>query len=171
MALPETISARVWKLGDDVNTDILHPPTFFSLNEVRMKEGIADGMERLSAGLKDHSVKEGWVIVAGVNFGCGSSRETSVRGLRAFGVKGVVATSFARIFQRSLVNLGIPVFVCREIQQWANDGDLIRISLSEGTIRLKDSRTFPFLPMDDHHKKILEAGGLIPYLRREIDEI
>ena len=118
MALPEIISGRVWKLGDHVNTDLLHPPSHFSLDEKRMKEGIAEGIARLGSGVKEGSSDAGWIIVAGKNFGCGSSRETSVRGLASFGVKGVVATSFARIFMRSLINLGIPVFECGEIQGW-----------------------------------------------------
>ncbi len=167
MALPEIISGRVWKLGDHVNTDLLHPPSYFSLDEKRMNEGIVEGMLRLGAGVKGDSSDEGWIIVAGENFGCGSSRETSVRALRNFGVKGVVAVSFARIFMRSLVNHGIPVFESGEIQEGVKDGDLICISLREGWIESPDSRRFPFSAIDPHLKKILEAGGLVFYLRRE----
>jgi 3-isopropylmalate/(R)-2-methylmalate dehydratase small subunit len=90
-----------------------------------------------------------------------------VRGLSTFGVKGVVASSFARIFMRSLVNLGIPVLECREIQRWVKDGELICISLKEGWIELMDSRRFHFSEIDLHFKRILEEGGLIPYLRSE----
>jgi len=171
MGLPKRITGRVWKLGDDINTDILHPSPYFSLNEARVKEGLVEGMERLGTDARKDSSDEGIIIVAGENFGCGSSRETSVRGLRNFGVKGVVAASFARIFFRSLTNLGIPTFECREIQNWAKDGDSIQISLQEGLIDLPNGKRFPFSPIDSHMKKILEAGGLIPYLRREKDEV
>lgn len=171
MGLPEIISGRVWKLGDHVNTDLLHPPSHFSLNEKRMKEGIAEGMVRLGLEVKGDSSDEGWIIVAGENFGCGSSRETSVRGLLAFGVKGVVATSFARIFMRSLINVGIPVFECGEIQECVKDGELIQISLGEGWIESSHQRRFPFSHIDLHLKKILEAGGLISYLQQEKDGI
>jgi len=171
MALPEEIFGRVWRLGDHVNTDVLHPSSYFSLNEGRIKEGLLEGMGRLSVGANIDLFNEGIVIVGGQNFGCGSSRETSVRALHTCGVKGVVATSFARIFFRSLVNLGIPAFLCGEIQNWAKDGDLIHISLKEGTIDLENTRRFRFSPIDPHIKKILEAGGLIPYLRREKDGI
>lgn len=167
MALPEIISGRVWKLGDHVNTDLLHPPSHFTPDEKRMKEGIAEGRTRLGAGVKGDSSEEGWIIVAGENFGCGSSRETSVRGLSAFGVKGVVAVSVARIFMRSLVNFGIPVFECREIEGWVKDGEMIRISLKEGWIECSDSPPFSFSAIDPHLKKILDAGGLVSYLRRE----
>ncbi|MBM4348732.1 MAG: 3-isopropylmalate dehydratase [Deltaproteobacteria bacterium] len=167
MALPEIISGRVWKLGDHVNTDLLHPPSHFTPDEKRMKEGIAEGRTRLGAGVKGDSSEEGWIIVAGENFGCGSSRETSVRGLASFGVKGVVAVYFARIFMRSLVNLGIPVFEAKEIQGCVKDGEMIRISLKEVWIEGPDSKRFPFSPLDPHLRRILEAGGLIGYLRSE----
>lgn len=167
MSLPEIISGRVWKLGDHVNTDLLHPPSHFTPDEKRMKEGIVEGMLRLGAGAKADSWDEGWIIVAGENFGCGSSRETSVRGLSAFGVKGVVAVSFARIFMRSLVNLGIPVFEAKEIQGCVKDGEMIRISLKEGWIESPGSPPFSFSAIDPHLKKILDAGGLVSYLRRE----
>lgn len=162
------ISGRVWKLGDHVNTDVLHPSAYFSLNETRLKEGLMEGMERLGADLEGNSSEDGLIIVAGENFGCGSSRESSVRGLRNFGARGVVAASFARIFMRSLVNLGIPTLECREIQPLVRDGDLIQINLKDGLIELSGGRRVSFSPMDQHIKKILEAGGLIPYLRREL---
>jgi 3-isopropylmalate/(R)-2-methylmalate dehydratase small subunit len=169
MALPQVISGRVWNLGDHVNTDLLHPPSHFSLE--RMKEGIVEGMVRLGSEVKETSSVEGWIIVAGENFGCGSSRETSVRGLSAFGVKGVVASSFARIFMRSLVNIGIPVFESREIQECVKNGESIRISLGERWIENSHQRRFPFSPIDLHLQKILDAGGLISYLQQEKDDL
>ena len=175
MGLPKRITGRVWKLGDHINTDILHPSPYFSLDEARVKEGLVEGMERLGANAKRDSSDEGIVIVAGENFGCGSSRETSVRGLKSFGVRGVVAASFARIFFRSLTNLGLPALECGEIQKRVKDGDSVLLSIEEGCVELADKRRFPFSPIDGHIKKILEAGGLIPYLqgerRGEKDEI
>jgi 3-isopropylmalate/(R)-2-methylmalate dehydratase small subunit len=167
MALSEIISGCVWKLGDHINTDLLHPPSHFTPDEKRLREGIEEGRARLAGEAKGSSSEEGWIIVAGENFGCGSSRETSVRGLLAFGVKGVVASSFARIFMRSLVNIGIPVFECGEIQREVNDGERLRISLKEGWIETQGLKRFHFSEMDFHLKKVLEADGLIPYLRRE----
>ena len=167
MGLQEIISGRVWKLGDHVNTDVLHPSSYFSLDAERVEEGIREGMERLGTALRRQSSEDGLIIVAGENFGCGSSRETSVRGLRNFGVRGVVAASFARIFMRSLVNLGIPTLECREIQPLVRDGEKIRLNLKEGWIELEGGKCISFSPLDLHVKKILEAGGLIPYLRGE----
>jgi 3-isopropylmalate dehydratase small subunit len=167
VTLPEKISGRIWKLGDHVNTDVLHPSFFFSLDEKRVREGLIEGMGRLGANFITQSSHEKLVIVAGKNFGCGSSRETSVRGLHNFGVKAIVAASFARIFFRSLTNLGVPTFECTEIQNRARDGELVHILTTEGFIELSDDRSFPFSPLDPHVKKILEAGGLIPYLQKE----
>ncbi len=167
MGLQEIVSGRVWKLGDHVNTDVLHPSSYFSLDAERVEEGIREGMERLGTALKRQSSEDGLIIVAGENFGCGSSRETSVRGLRHFGVRGVVAASFARIFMRSLVNLGIPTLECREIQPLVRDGEKIHLNFKEGWIELEGGKCISFSPLDLHVKKILEAGGLIPYLRGE----
>ena len=171
MGLQEVITGRVWRLGDHVNTDLLHPPSYFSLDQGRMKEGLQAGMERLGTDLQRRFIDDGLVIVAGENMGCGSSRETSVRALCIAGVKAVVASSFARIFYRNLANLGIPPLECRGIQDWVKDGDLIRISIKDGFIEVDDARRFPISPLDHHIERILECGGLVPYLRRILDEI
>jgi 3-isopropylmalate/(R)-2-methylmalate dehydratase small subunit len=167
MTLPRRISGTVWKVGDHVNTDILHPPAYFSLDKERMKDGLREGMERLNTHLQGNNAKSGLVIVAGENFGCGSSRETSVRSLRICGVRAVIARSFARIFYRSLINLGIPPLECNVIQELVQNGDPLHLSLAHGFIELGGTRQFPFSPLDPHIERILECGGLIPYLRRE----
>ena len=171
MGLQEVITGRVWRLGDHVNTDILHPPSYFSLDGSKVEEGLREGMQRLGADLRGEYAGDGLVIVAGENMGCGSSRETSVRALCIGGVKAVVASSFARIFYRNLANLGIPPLECRGIQDWVKDGDLIRISIKDGFIELDDARRFPISPLDHHIERILECGGLVPYLRRILDEL
>ncbi len=171
MALSDMISGRVWLLGDHVNTDLLHPPSHFTADEKRMREGIEEGRKRLGGEVSRGVSEEEWIIVAGENFGCGSSRETSARGLLAFGVRGVVASSFARIFMRNLVNLGIPTFQCQTILRSVRDGETIRIFVQEGWIETQDLIRFPISPLDLHLKRILMAGGLIPYLRREKDGI
>ena len=165
--LPATIAGTAWKLGDHVNTDILHPPSYFSLDEGKVKEGLREGMERLKRNVHDDHSADGLVIVAGENFGCGSSRETSVRSLRLCGVRAVVARSFARIFYRSLANLGIPPLECRGIQDWVQEGDPIFISLTDGFIEGGTEKRFTFSPLDPHIERILKCGGLIPYLKEE----
>lgn len=160
----KSISGRVWLLGDHVNTDLIHPPSCFSLDETKMKNGLRVGMERLDMRADPD---DDLVIVAGENFGCGSSRETSVRALFAFGVRAIVAKSFARIFYRSLVNRGIAPLVCREIQDKVADGDQIQTFIDKHHIILSNNEHVPFAPFDPHIKKILECGGLISYLKRE----
>jgi 3-isopropylmalate/(R)-2-methylmalate dehydratase small subunit len=171
MDLHRVITGRVWRLGDNINTDLLHPPSYFSLDGRKVEEGLREGMQRLGTHLREDHVGDGLVIVAGENLGCGSSRETSVRALRTSGIKAVVAASFARIFYRSLANLGIPPLECRGVHDWVRDGDLIRISIKDGLIELDNARRFPISPLDRHIEEILACGGLVPYLRRILDEI
>ncbi len=171
MGLQGVITGRVWRLGDHVNTDLLHPPSYFSLDGGRVEQGLREGMRRLGTDLRGEYAGDGLVIVAGENLGCGSSRETSVRALSIGGVKAVVARSFARIFYRSLANLGIPPLECRGIHDWVEDGDLIHISIKDGLIELEGARRFSISPLDRHIEKILECGGLVPYLRRMLDEL
>ncbi|SPD73201.1 3-isopropylmalate dehydratase small subunit 1 [uncultured Desulfobacterium sp.] len=162
------ISGRVWRLGDNINTDLIHPPSCFSLDEDKIKAGIYVGMNRLER--HDNSPFPAWdlIIVAGENFGCGSSRETSVRALFSLGVRAIVAKSFARIFYRSLVNRGIAPIECSSIYSSVSDGDMITVSMSEGHIRLENTTYIQFAPLDPHIKKILECGGLVSYLKREL---
>ena len=169
MDIHENITGRVWRLGDHINTDLLHPPSCFSLDETRMKNGLLVGMDRLDLRLQEDASGQDLVIVAGENFGCGSSRETSVRALSTFGVRAIIAESFARIFYRSLVNRGIIPLVCEKIQDQVKDRDPIRILMDKQHIVLDNSKPIPFEPFDPHIKKILECGGLISYLKIEQD--
>ena len=125
------------------------------------------GMKRLDRAETPGESHDELIIVAGENFGCGSSRETSVRALFAIGVKAIVAQSFARIFYRRLVNRGIMPLVSRELYARISDGDLIRIIPDNQCIVLNDSGQIPFEPFDPHIEKILACGGLIPYLKNE----
>jgi len=165
------ISGRVWLLGDNINTDLIHPPSCFSLDELRMKHGLHVGMERLEMKADLDDARDGLVIVAGENFGCGSSRESSVRSLFAFGIKAILAKSFARIFYRSLVNRGIAPIVCRELHERVKDGDRVRISMDKQRIVLGNSEEIPFDPFDPHINKILAYGGLIAYLKKEQEQM
>ena len=169
MNINKDISGRVWLLGDHVNTDLIHPPSCFSLDEDKMKNGLLVGMERLERKMDQAASPESLVIVAGENYGCGSSRETSVRALFAFGVKAIVAKSFARIFYRSLVNRGIIPIACEELHDKVSDGDLIHIIFDKQSIIPANKNHISFPPLDPHIKKILECGGLIPYLKMEQD--
>lgn len=168
MKILQNIQGRVWRLGDNINTDMIHPSQFFSLDEATLKQGILEGMERLQKGGKPVDKVKDLVIVAGKNFGCGSSRESSVRALFASGVKAIVAASFARIFYRSLVNRGIVPVVCQKTHGQAKNGDRIELRMDETCIVLNASEKIPFDPFDPHIRKILENGGLIPYMEKNL---
>jgi len=167
MDMEHDIVARVWALGDHVNTDMLHPPEYFSLDARRLREGIRQGGLRLGAALPGENTAEGFIIVAGENFGCGSSRETSVRALAACGLRAVVARSFARIFYRSLVNQGIPAVVCDGVQDSACSGDILRVSPAGARVELDGGQRFACRALDQHSAEILACGGLLSYLHRE----
>jgi 3-isopropylmalate/(R)-2-methylmalate dehydratase small subunit len=158
------VKGRAWVLGDNINTDLIHPPAFFSLDEETLKQGIRIGMERIGSDQGLEPSVAGLVIVAGENFGCGSSRESSVRALFASGVRAIVAKSFGRIFYRSLVNRGIAPVICHDVQDKVSDQDPIEIRMEQQLIVVNDSVKFPFVPFDTHVKKILACGGLIPYM-------
>jgi len=168
MKYQENICGGAWVLGDNVNTDDLHPPSFFSMDSERMKAGIVAGMKNMDASPGKEIDTRELIIVAGENFGCGSSRETSVRALIASGVKGVIAKSFARIFYRSMINLMLVPIVCDTIQGSVQTGDTLNIFPLEHTVRVNDDPPFHIMPMDTHFQNILEAGGLIGYLCKEM---
>ena len=167
--MEEKIHGRAWVLGDNVNTDDLHPPSFYSTDTERMKEGILAGVKNVDAFPGEDIDTREMIIVAGENFGCGSSRETSVRALLASGVHGIIARSFARIFYRSMVNLTLPPFVCDTIQSSIQSGDSLEILPLERKVQINNERIFQLSPVDIHFQRILEAGGLTEYLSKEMD--
>jgi 3-isopropylmalate dehydratase small subunit len=113
-------------------------------------------------------VQEGDVIVAGRNFGCGSSREQAPLALKHAGVSAVVAGSFARIFYRNAVNVGLPVIICPEAASRVRPGDMVRIDLEAGRIVLGDGEGIDFAPMPAFLRAILQEGGLVPYTRSRL---
>ena len=108
------------------------------------------------------------VLVAGKNFGCGSSREQATAAVKYAGVGAVIAPSFARIFYRNSINLGLPVVTSKEAPEVLEEGDEIEIDLTSGMVkRLSDSKEVPAAPLDARAVELLDAGGLIPYLRKK----
>lgn len=114
------------------------------------------------------NVRPGDVIVAGTNFGCGSSREQAPIALKAVGVSCVVANTFARIYYRNSINIGFPVVECLGLHERVNDGDSISVDLEAGTIRLADGQDVRFQPFPPNILEILTAGGLVPKLKAEL---
>ncbi|MCD6098875.1 3-isopropylmalate dehydratase small subunit [bacterium] len=156
------IKGRVWKYGDNVNTDVIFPGkyTYSIFDEGEMAKHALEDLDPSFS--KD--VKAGDIIVAGKNFGCGSSREQAAICLKAAGVSAVVAKSFARIFFRNAINAGLWAITNDKVQDMVEKWDTVEIDLEKGEIIVCDRR-LRFQPYPEQIKKIIEAGGLIPYIK------
>lgn len=156
------IKGRVFKYGDDVNTDIIFPGKYtYSIQEP--EEMAKHALEDLDPEFTK-KVKEGDIIVAGKNFGMGSSREQAVIALVYAGIRAIIARSFARIYFRNAINNGLLVIQCPEAVDEIDDGEVIEIDLDSHQIR-KTGKAFSFPKLPPTVLGILEAGGLIPYVR------
>ncbi|HCS48890.1 MAG TPA: 3-isopropylmalate dehydratase [Candidatus Aminicenantes bacterium] len=156
---------RVWKYGDDVNTDVIFPGRY-TYQLMEPAEMAKHAMEDLDSEFAKN-VKPADVVVAGKNFGCGSSREQAAACLRAAGVQAVVAKSFARIYFRNAINLGLAVLQCEGASDALNTGDEVEIDFAGGKI-ISGGSVFKFFPLPDSVIGIIEAGGLIEYTKKKL---
>ena len=160
------IGGKVWKYGDHVNTDLIIPGRY--LDDYDVNNLTAHAMEDIDPSFAA-SVRTGDIIVAGRNFGCGSSREQAPLALKAAGVGAIIAESVARIFYRNAINVGLPTIVCSEAVGLVEGGDEIEIDFSEGLIRLpRYGRCVRFDPLPPFLLKILDEGGLVPYMQGKL---
>jgi len=159
-------SHKIWKFDHDVDTDQIIPSQYLLLPTVDdMKSHTFESfrpelVSRFNAGD---------VIVAGKNFGCGSSREQAPRVLQAIGTAAVVAQSFARIFFRNSINVGLPLLVCPELYQRVKEGDSLSFSFEKGEIYHGDT-LYRFQTFPEHLRKIIDRGGLINYLNSQDED-
>ena len=152
---------NVWKYGDDVDTDVIIPARY--LNVSTPEELARHCMEDVDPGFAGR-VRAGDVIVAGENFGCGSSREHAPLAIKGSGVACIIAGSFARIFYRNAINVGLPILECPEVVEKAEQGDQLTVDLEAGRItNLRTGRSYLTSPFPSFILSIIEAGGLIPY--------
>lgn len=164
-----TIKGKVWKFGDDVDTDAILPGRYLVLTGE--KELAACVMKGCDPDFSD-KVKEGDIIVAGKNFGCGSSREHAPISIKGAGVSAVVAESFARIFYRNSVNIGLLLIEAKGISKNVDEGDNIEIDMEKGVLKdLNNSNEFKIKPLPEFMRGIMNEGGLISYLKNHIAEI
>jgi 3-isopropylmalate/(R)-2-methylmalate dehydratase small subunit len=162
MARNDRIVGRVWRFGDDVSTDLLSPGEYALAAPEEQKlhtlEAVDPGFAR--------EVRPGDVVVAGRNFGCGSSRQSAPENLRALGVACVVADSFARIFLRNAVAVSLPVLTCAGARDAFAAGDEVEIDLATGLVRsLASGHTVQGEPLPPEMLEILSAGGIVAALR------
>lgn len=160
----QNIEANIFLLGDHIDTDLILPARYLSkVKPSDYAHYIFEGLDRNFA----NSVSNGCcVVVAGENFGYGSSREHVVLGLKEAGVRAIIATSIARTFFRNAINNGLPVLEAEGIHSSVKHGQIVKIDWDAGKIIVVDTNaTYHFNPLGDIAHKILSEGGLIPYLK------
>jgi 3-isopropylmalate/(R)-2-methylmalate dehydratase small subunit len=157
---------RVWKYGDDINTDMLFPGkyTYTCSTAEEVKPHLLEDLDPEFAG----GVSAGDLLMAGENFGCGSSREQPVLGLKAVGITAVVAKSFARIFYRAAINQGLVLIEAPAAVDAYNDGDDVALDVEGGKISV-GGREFAFPPLPPEILAIRDAGGLLNYARAKLE--
>jgi 3-isopropylmalate/(R)-2-methylmalate dehydratase small subunit len=157
-------TGRVWKYGDDVNTDVIYPGKY-TYTELPPAEMAKHALEDLDPRFAEQ-VQPGDIIVAGRNWGCGSSREQAVTCLKYAGVGAIIAKSFARIYFRNAVNQGLPIVQCSAVEG-VESGEEVTVDFSAGKV-ITPRGEYSFPPLSDFVMGILEDGGLIPHVRRQL---
>lgn len=161
------IAGRVWKFGDDVNTDVIFPGryTYEPMSDEAMgKYALEDADSAFN-----REARPGDIIIAGKNWGCGSSREQAAKCLKARGVAAVIAKGFARIFYRNALNEGLLILVCPEADRIAQEGESVSVDTERCIIRSAHGE-YRFQPYPDYVQGLVEAGGLIPYTIQRLRE-
>lgn len=160
------ISGSVVKYGDNIDTDVIVPGKYLGITDYEelgrhALEGIDHDFPR--------KIKETGILVVGENFGCGSSREEAPVALKSAGVKCIIAKSFARIFYRNAINIGLPIVICPEASEKLNNGDSVTINLAEGVIvNVSKNEVYRTRALPEFILKILRDGGLVAHLRRKL---
>ncbi len=159
------LRGKVWKFGPDIDTDRIIPARY--LNTSDPGELAKHVMEDEDPAF-NKKVRVGDIIVAGKNFGCGSSREHAPIAIKASGVACVVAKSFARIFYRNSFNTGLPILECAEAVDWALSGDTLEVDTTRGEIRnVTRKRLFKARPIPPFMRELIRAGGLMAWIMKK----
>jgi 3-isopropylmalate/(R)-2-methylmalate dehydratase small subunit len=151
--------------GDHVDTDVIIPARY--LNQSDPAQLATHCFEPIASAFHER-VRSGDIVFAGENFGCGSSREHAPIAIKATGIACIVARSFARIFYRSAINIGLPVVVCPSAVEVARDGDRARVDVERGAVDVGGAR-FTVAPYPAEVLGIIAAGGLVPFMRRRLE--
>jgi 3-isopropylmalate/(R)-2-methylmalate dehydratase small subunit len=165
----ETVArGKTFVLGKNIDTDQIYPGIYVEITDVdEVKKHALAGYDPEFV----NKFKQGNIIVAGTNFGCGSSREHAAITLKGIGVGAIIAESFGRIFYRNAINLGVPVITCKGISKLFNEGDIASVNIQTGEIKNETTgavaQAVPFSPYIMH---ILQNGGIKPMIRRQLAE-
>ena len=162
-----TLKGKAWVYGDNVDTDVIIPARYLVTSDERSLA--AHCMEDIDASYAG-GVLKGDMIVAGHNFGCGSSRDHAPIAIKGSGASCVIAKSFARIFYRNAINIGLPILECTETGRITKD-DIIEVDLAKGTITNRTKgETYNAKPFPDFLQNLIGLGGLVPYVRARLSE-
>lgn len=159
------ISGKAVKLGDNVDTDVILPGKFLVFTDPEeLGKHVMGGLDPEFP----RKVRDDAIVVGGKNFGCGSSREQAPIALKAAGVRGIVAESFARIFYRNAINVGLPILECQGIHSKTREGDELTVDLEEGTIKNQSTNLIlQATPLPEFILDLINEGGLIEHLRKQ----
>lgn len=157
----------VFKYGDNVDTDVIIPARYLAIQD--KKELASHCMEDIDKEFVKR-VKPGDIMVAAKNFGCGSSREHAPIVIKEAGVSCVIAETFARIFYRNAINIGLPIIECKEASENINAGDEVEVNFDSGEIKdITTGKTYTGQPFPEFMQKIIKAQGLVNYINGEIN--
>lgn len=157
-------NGTAYKYGDNVDTDVIIPARYLAIQD--RAELASHAMEDIDADFVK-KLKKGDLVVAGKNFGCGSSREHAPLVLKVSGVSCVIAETFARIFYRNAINIGLPIIECKEASEAIKDGDQVEVDFDSGVITdVTTGQTFKGQPFPEFMQKIIAAEGLINYINQ-----
>ena len=160
------LKGKVHKYGADVNTDVIIPARYLSLSDpVELAKHCMEDIDKEFVS----TVKPGDIIMATTNFGCGSSREHAPLAINSAGISCVIAKSFARIFFRNAINIGLPLLECEEAVDKTEAGDILEVDLANGKIKnLTNGKVFTAKPYPDFMSELISAGGLIEYTKKRL---
>jgi len=160
------LRGRVWKFGDDINTDLIVPARYLNTTDPSelslhlMEDGDPDFVKK---------IRPGDIIVAGKNFGCGSSREHAPIAIKASGIQAVIAESFARIFYRNSFNIGLPIFESPQASEGIDEGDEVEIYPDKGIIKNITKKTeYGTSPIPPFMEELISRGGLMEWVKRRL---
>ena len=159
--------APVWRFGDDIDTDAIIPATY--LNITTEEELKPHCMEDFAPDFSKNA-KPGDILVAGKNFGCGSSREQAPLAIKACGISCVIASSFSRLFYRNAINICLPLITLENSEEIAQ-GDQLHVECMEGVVKnLTTGKDYKFTPLPGFMSELLNSGGLVPYLEKRLSD-
>ncbi len=160
------IKGRVWKFGNDIDTDVIIPARYLNTSDpVELAKHVMEGIDKEFS----RNVKTGDIIVAGKNFGCGSSREHAPIAIKASGIQAVIAKSFARIFYRNAFNIGLPIFESFDASEKIQETDVIEVDADKGIIKnTTRQEEYRANPIPQFMQELISAGGLVEWTKKKL---